>query len=133
MYILIKTEQIVNVTCKMILMWSTSDLTIAMFPQNLFVATFYEKKCFLQRLFRILSTFLVHLSCYTIALMGIDRYIRIRYYVKFKSMWITKVVTIAICMSFSLLCLKQSCWKLVCLSGKDNSFYSFTLLSSLVL
>ena len=27
-------------------MWSTSDLTIAMFPQNLFVATFYEKKMF---------------------------------------------------------------------------------------
>ena len=38
--------------------------------------------------------FLTHLSGYTIAIIGIDRYIRIKYYSKFKAIWTTRVVLV---------------------------------------
>ena len=43
------------------------------------------------------STFLAHLSSYTIAIIGIDRYVRIKYYINFRTIWTTKVVRSIIC------------------------------------
>ena len=43
------------------------------------------------------STFLAHLSFYTIAIIGTDRYVRIKYYTNFQAIWTTKVVTSLIC------------------------------------
>ena len=45
MYILIKTKQIENVTCKLIFMLSASDLLIAIFVQNLLTAMLYAINC----------------------------------------------------------------------------------------
>ena len=42
----------------------------------------------------MLQCFLAHLSGYTIAIIGIDRYIRIKYYSKFKTIWTTRVVLV---------------------------------------
>lgn len=91
-YILIKTKQIVNVTFEIIFMLSILDVLIGVFVQNVFLFAFYEKDCAIQRPFRILSKFFAHLTGYVVALLGIDRYIRIKYYANFKSVWKSEVV-----------------------------------------
>ena len=83
-YILNKTNQIANVTFKIIFMLSTLNMLIGVFVQNLFLVAYYEKDCLIQRPFRIHSTFFAHLSGYVVSLLGIDHSIRIKYYAKFK-------------------------------------------------
>ena len=92
MYILVKTEQISNVTCKLIFMLSASDLLIAIFVQNLVTAMLYVRNCVLLLVQIFFSIFLTHVSMYTIAIIGIDRYVRIKHYVNFKTIWTKKVV-----------------------------------------
>ena len=96
-YILIKTKQVSNITCKLIFMLSISDLMIGVFAQNLCTIHFYEKNCFVKLASISISTFLSHLSAYVIATLGIDRYLRIKYFTNFKTFWKTKVVFILIC------------------------------------
>ena len=91
-YILIKTAQTGNNTFKLILMLSVSDLMMALFVQNLQTAILYEKKCILMDIYGFAAVFILHLSMYTIAIIGIDRYIRIKHYVNFKTLWTTRVV-----------------------------------------
>ena len=91
-YILYKTKQIANVTFKLIFMLSTLYVLTGVFVQNLFLLASYEKDCLIQRPYRTLSTFFVHLSGYVIAVLDIDRHIRIKYHTKSKSVWTTKVV-----------------------------------------
>ena len=100
MYVLIKTKQMTNITCKLIFVLSTSDLMIGVFVQNLFMASFYERNCLLQKILRFFSLFLTHFSCYIIAILGIDRYIRIKYFTKFKTIWTKKVVLTLMCIAF---------------------------------
>ena len=73
-------------------MLSILDVLIGVFVQNVFFFVFYEKDCVIQRPFRILSKFFAHLTVYVVALLGIDRYIRIKYYANFRSVWKSKVV-----------------------------------------
>ena len=96
-YILIKTKQSVNVTCKLIFALSTSDLLIGVIGQNLFAALFFHKNCFLQAAFRSLSMFLIHLSGYTTGIIGIDRYVRIKHYASFKTLWTKRIVLSLLC------------------------------------
>ena len=92
MYILTKTEQISNVTCKLVFMLSASDFLIAIFVQNLLTAVLYVMNCSLLLAQIFLSVFLTHLSMYTIAIIGIDRYIRIKHYTNFQTIWTKKVI-----------------------------------------
>ena len=96
-YILIKTKQVSNITCKLIFMLSISDLMIGVFAQNICTIHFYEKNCFVKLASISISTFLSDLSAYVIAILGIDRYLRIKYFTNFKTLWKTKVVFILIC------------------------------------
>ena len=104
MYVLIKTKQISNTTCKLIFMLS---LLQGIFAQSLFTAASYEKNCLLVKIL-ILSG----LSGYMIAIIGVDRYLRIKYYAKFKTIWSTKIVSILIC-SGSFLAFFQAVMKTV--------------------
>ena len=74
--------------------------------KNLYTAAFYEKSCFLVKILVFVTAFLMHLSGYMIAIIGVDRYCRIKYYVKFKNLWSAKIVLIFIC-SGSLLAFFQ--------------------------
>ena len=96
MYVLIKTKQISNTTCKLIFMLSLSDLLQGIFSQNLFTALSYEKNCLLMEIVLFVNAFLMHLSGYMIAIIGVDHYLRIKYYVKFRTIWSTKIVLIFI-------------------------------------
>ena len=78
-------------------MLSLSDLPQGMFAQNLFTASTNEKNCLLEELVEFVTTFFMHLSGYVIAIIGVDRYHRIKYYVKFKTISSTKILLIFIC------------------------------------
>lgn len=82
-YALIKTKQLYNVANKLIFMLSISDLLIGGVAQNFYIAVIYGTNCLAELIARAFSVFLINLSSYTIAIMGIDRFIRIKYYASF--------------------------------------------------
>ena len=91
-FILIKTKQLSNVACKLIFMRSISDFLIGTLSQNIFFAVFYGTSCFIKMSFRIATIFLRHWSGYIIAVLGIDRFIRINYYAAFKTRFTTTFI-----------------------------------------
>ena len=90
--ILVKTRQIRENTFKIILMLSVSDLMMGLLVQNLNTVVLYERNCILMYTHAFVAGFIVHLSIYTIAIIGIDRYIRIKHFVNFKTLWTTRVL-----------------------------------------
>ena len=90
--ILVKTRQIRENTFKIILMLSVSDLMMGLLVQNLNTGVLYERNCILMYTHAFVASFIVHLSIYTIAIIGIDRYIRIKHFVNFKTLWTTRVL-----------------------------------------
>ena len=91
-FVLIKTKQIANNTCNLFFVLSVSDLMVGLFVQNLHKPIWHEKNCLLMDMHVFIAVFLVHLSMYTIAIMGIDRYLRIKHYANFKAIWTKRVV-----------------------------------------
>ena len=118
-YILIKTKQIANNTCKLFFMLSVSDLVIAIFCQNLYTIIFYEKSCSTMDLYAFITVFSVHLSMYTIALIGIDRYLRIKHYANFKALWTTRAVLVFISIEVFLAFMQAIVTLIGLLSGKE--------------
>ena len=78
-------------------MLSISDFLVGATGQNLFTALIYGPNCSVIHASLCVSTFLAHLSSYTIAIIGIDRYVRIKYYTNFRTFWTAKVVISFIC------------------------------------
>ena len=78
-------------------MLSISDFLVGAIGQNLFTAKIYGAKCSVIHTSMCVSTFLAHLSSYTIAIIGTDRYVRIKYYTNFRAIRTTKVVISLIC------------------------------------
>ena len=99
-YILIKAKQISNATCKLILVLSVSDTLLGIVAQPLFTIEFYNANCLVTTTCLFVSAFLTHVSGYTIAIIGIDCYIRIKYFVNFKSIWTTRVVLTLSCIGY---------------------------------
>ena len=91
-FLLIKTKQIFKVSCKLIFHLSISDLSITLLVQNLFLAVLFETDCIVKIASQFLSGFLVRLSAYTTGLTGIDRFIRIKYKITFRSILTSKSV-----------------------------------------
>ena len=84
-YVLIKTKHLSNVACKLIFMLSVSDLMVGAFGQNLFFAMLFGTKCSVKLSSRVLSVFFTSLSGYTIAIIGVDRFARIKYRTNFST------------------------------------------------
>ena len=106
-YILIVTKQKKNITCKLILILSLSDLMIGLFVQNLFTAMLYQQNCVIGVVYMFIMIYFFHLSMYTVAVIGIDRYLRIKHYANFKALW-TKRVALTFVSIGSFLALFQS-------------------------
>ena len=102
MYVLIKTKQIKNITCKLIFMLSLLDLMVSIFAQNLLTAVLYVRNCLLIVAQAAVSVFLTHFSVYIIAMIGMDRYVRIKHYLNFKAIWTTRIVVIILFIGFGL-------------------------------
>lgn len=94
LYILIKTKQLSNASCKIIFILSLSHVLIALFVQRLFLAVIYHRACSVEIASILLFTFLAHLSVYTIAVIGVDRFIRIKYKVSFRTVLTPKYLTV---------------------------------------
>lgn len=101
-YILTKTKQIRNITCKLIFVLSVLNITIGLFSQNLLTIALYGNNCLFETAYRIISELLFHISMYLIAIIGIDRYLRIKYYMTFKVIWTPRVVSILISIGFAI-------------------------------
>ena len=78
-YILIKTKDITKFSCRLIFLLSVNDLAIALVAQTLFITQIYGTNCTAFLVYELVSRFLPRLSGYIIGVIGIDRYIRIRY------------------------------------------------------
>ena len=95
-YLLLKTKQISNVSCKLIFHLSVSDLLLALLVETLFIVVIFKTNCTVKFISQFIAAFLVHLSAYTIALIGIDRFLRIKYKMTFRSLLTTKSVMLMI-------------------------------------
>ena len=62
------------------------------FVQNLYTGFLFKNLCSAVNVFIFISIFLLHVSVYTIAVLGIDRYLKIKHPVKFNVFWKTKTV-----------------------------------------
>ena len=102
MYILFKTKQLSNASCKLILALTISDLLIALLAQSLFLAVIYGTNCYPEIAFHFFSAFLLHLCGYTIIVIGVDRYVRIRYYSNYKTILTTRFILILISVTSAL-------------------------------
>ena len=101
-YIFVKTEQLSNITFKLIFSLTVSDMLMTLTSQSLLAVILHGKYCSFKRAFTFLSVFLYHFGSYIVALLGVDRYLRIKHYFNFRSIWTTKVATTLIVVMFSL-------------------------------
>lgn len=111
-FILNKTKQIANITYKLIFMLSVSDLMGELFAQTLLKTMFYLQSCLVVHVFIFVSAFALHLSVYIVAIIGVDRYLRIKHYARFKTIWTTKVVISLILIS-AILALFQAAMTII--------------------
>lgn len=99
-YILIKTKQLSFAPCKLIFMLSLSDLLTGVLAQNLLFAVINGSSCFINLISRVTSIFFTNVSGYTIAIMGIDRFIRIKFSTNVKGIVTTKFILTSISVIF---------------------------------
>ena len=85
---------------------TTSDTLTTLACQSLLAVTLDGKYCSFKVAFIFLSGFFYHFGNYIIALLGVDRYLRIKHYTNFRSIWNTKVALILIIIMFFLASLK---------------------------
>ena len=143
MYILTKTNQLSNITCKVILTLSMSDLEIGAVAQNLFLAVLYSPSCSINLVTRTISTFSTNFSGYTTAILGVDRFVRIKYFTKVKTIQTSRFTLIsmaflaalfnAVGVPMGLLLMKENLFASVALVLAVTVVTSVTLLQVLVI
>ena len=95
-YILIKTREIRKFSCRLIFMLCVSDLNIAITVQTFYITQMFSSNCSINLIYQLTSGFFPRASAYTIGLIGIDRYIRIKYKTTFKTILTTKFLIILV-------------------------------------
>lgn len=145
MYILTKTNQLSNITCKVILTLSMSDLVTGAVAQILFLAVLYSPSCSINLVTRTISTFSTNFSGYTTAILGVDRFVRIKYFTKVKTILTSRFILTLISMAFlaalfnavgvpmGLLLMKENLFASVALVLAVTVVTSVTLLQVLVI
>ena len=93
-YIPTKTKAITNFSCRLMCLLTVNDLAIASVAQKLFIVKTYRASCITNLIYQLVSRFLPRLSGYIIGVTGIDRYVRIRYKMKFKMILTTRFLII---------------------------------------
>lgn len=127
MYILTKTNQLSNITCKVILTLSMSDLVTGAVAQNLFLAVLYSPSCSINLVTRTISIFSTNFSGYTTAILGVDRFVRIKYFTKVKTILTSRFILILISMAFLAALFNAVGASMGLLLMKENLFASVTL------
>ena len=127
MYILTKTNQLSNITCKVILTLSMSDLVTGAVAQNLFLAVLYRPSCSINLVTRTISTFSTNFSGYTTAILGVDRFVRIKYFTKVKTILTSRFILTLISMAFLAALFNAVGVPMGLLLMKENLFASVSL------
>ena len=107
-YILIKTEQLSNITFKLIFSLTTSDMLTTLTSQSLLAVMLHGKYCSFKGAFVFLSVFFYHFGSYIVALLGVDRYLRIKHYSNFRSITTTFITVILFLASLQALMITLS-------------------------
>ena len=86
MLIIIRIRQISNTACKILFQISFADFLVGSITQPLYmmILLFRETLCILELVHTFIANALVRVYLYTIGLLGVDRYIRIKYLAKFE-------------------------------------------------
>lgn len=126
-YILTKTNQLSNITCKVILTLSMSDLVTGAVAQILFLAVLYSPSCSINLVTRTISTFSTNFSGYTTAILGVDRFVRIKYFTKVKTILTSRFILTLISMAFLAALFNAVGVPMGLLLMKENIFVSVAL------
>lgn len=110
MLIIIRTEQISNTACKIFFQISFADFLVGSITQPLYmvILLFRETLCILELVHTFIATALVTASLYTIGLLGVDRYIRIKYLAKFGSILPSRRVCMIMFFLWVLACVRAT-------------------------
>ena len=77
-------------------------MLIGILAQSLLAAILFGAPCSVDEVSVFVFTFLSHMSNYTIAVLGVDRYFRIKHYATFRAKWTTKLLSKLMCIVFFL-------------------------------
>ena len=127
-YILIKKKQISQIIYKLIFILSASNMLIRILPQSLLTAVFFGVPCSFDEAFIFFTTFLCHTSYYTIVVLGVDRYFRIKHYATFRARCTTKVVSKLMCLMIFLALIQAVTITTGTALGKEHIGISFYIL-----
>lgn len=123
-YVLINTKQLTSVSCKFLLMLSLTDILIALFTQSLFIVVLFETKCRVKIASQFVSAFLSRVSSYTVAVIGVDRFIRIKYRMNYMSILTNAFATILMLLAFFLALIQATVITVGLLINKEQSVRS---------
>ena len=98
-YVLIKTKQLSFAPYKLIFMLSLSDLLTGVLAQTLLFTIINGTSCFINLISKVTSIFFTNVSGYTIGIMGVDRFIRIKFYTNVRGIVTTKFILISVSMA----------------------------------
>ena len=123
-YVLIKTKQLTSVSCKFLMMLSLTDILIAFFTQSLFIIVLFEIKCPVKIASQFVSAFLSRGSSYTVAVIGVDRFIRIKYRMNYMSILTNTFATILMLLAFFLALIQATVITVGLLINKEQTVRS---------
>ena len=126
-YILIKTKEIIKFSCRLMCLLSANDLAIASVAQTSFITQIYGANCTAFLVCQWACRFLPRLSVYMIGVTGIDRYVRIRYKMKFKVIMATRLLIILMVFIFCVTSIQVLLITLGALLHKESVFSSTAL------
>ena len=126
-YILTKTKQYSNIACKVILILSMSDLLTGALGQNLLLLVLYSPSCPINLVTRTISTFSKNFSGYTTAILGVDRFVRIKYFTNVKTILTSRFILTLIFMAFLVALFNALRNPMGLLLMKKNSFFKCSL------
>ena len=99
-YVLIKTKQLSFAPYKLLFMLSLSDLlTAGVLAQTLLFTIINGTSCFINLISKVTSIFFTNVFGYTIGIMGVDRFIRIKFYTNVRGIVTTKFILISVSMA----------------------------------
>ena len=98
-YVLIKTKQLSFAPYKLIFILSLSDLLTGVLAQTLLFTIINGTSCFINLISKVTSIFFTNVSGYTIGIMGVDRFIRIKFYTNVRGIVTTKFILISVSMA----------------------------------
>ena len=112
---------------RVILILSMSDLLTGALGQNLFLLALYSPSCSINLVTRTISTFSTNFPGYTTPILGVDRFVRIKYFTNVKTILTSRFILTLIFMAFLVALFNALRNPMGLLLMKKNSFFKCSL------